>query len=58
MAEVAKTLPCVPAANTEIEAISTMISVVYGKPKVIMAHSGIPGVNCSENSKRQQFWIA
>lgn len=53
MAEVANTLPCVPAANTEMEAINTMMSVVYGKPKVIIGHSGILSVNCSENSKRQ-----
>lgn len=33
MAEVANTLPCVPAANTEMEAISTMISVVHRKSK-------------------------
>lgn len=53
MAEVANTLPCVPAASTEMEAISTMMSVVYGKPKGIMGHSGFHGVNCSENSKRR-----
>lgn len=53
MADVANTLPCVPAASTDMEAISTMMSVLYGKPKVIMGHTGIDGVNCSKNNTRQ-----
>lgn len=48
MAEVANTLPCVPAANTEMEAISTMMSVVYEKPKVIIGQSGTLGANLNK----------
>lgn len=55
MAEVAKTLPCVPAANTETDAISTMMSAERQKrrqPLPRLLHSHIHAHRLTDHTER------
>lgn len=61
MAEVAKTLPCVPAANTETDAISTMMSADRQKrhqplPRLLHSHIHAPtDLPITQNGFRANF---